>query len=88
MIDKLEQAEKALITIHDQKIADEVIKMIGKDEFKRNAERWGNSYSHWEKSISAMKTFAKKRNSYVIKYAKSYFKLSNSDVNKYFGGVK
>lgn len=28
MIDKLEQAEKALITIHDQKIADEVIKMI------------------------------------------------------------
>ena len=67
---------------------DEVIAMIGKDEFKRNAERWGNSYSHWEKSISAMKTFAKKRNSYVIKYAKSYFKLSNSDVNKYFGGVK
>ena len=67
---------------------DEVIEMIGKDEFKRNAERWGNSYSHWEKSISAMKTFAKKRNSYVIKYAKSYFKLSNSDVNKYFGGVK
>ena len=41
-----------------------------------------------EKSISAMKTFAKKRNSYVIKYAKSYFKLSNSDVEKYFGGVK
>lgn len=67
---------------------DEVIEMIGKNEFKRNAERWGNSYSHWEKSISAMKTFAKKRNSYVIKYAKSYFKLSNSDVNKYFGGVK
>ena len=67
---------------------DEVIEMIGKDEFKRNAERWGNSYSHWEKSISAMKKFAKNRNSYVIKYAKTYFKLSDADVKKYFGGVK
>lgn len=26
----------------------------------KNAERWGNSYSHWEKSIKSMKTFAKK----------------------------
>ena len=67
---------------------DEVIEMIGKDEFKRNAERWGNSYSHWESSITAMKKFAKNRNSYVIKYAKSYFKLSDADVKKYFGGVK
>ncbi len=67
---------------------DEVIEMIGKDEFKRNAERWGNSYSHWENSIAAMKKFAKNRNSYVIKYAKSYFKLSDAEVKKYFGGVK
>ena len=67
---------------------DEVIEMIGKDEFKRNAERWGNSYNHWEKSVAAMKKFAKNRNSYVIKYAKSYFKLTDADVKKYFGGVK
>lgn len=67
---------------------DSVIDEIGKDEFKRNAERWGNSYSHWQKSITNMKTFAKKRNSYVVKYAKSYFDLSSSDVKKYFGDVE
>ena len=67
---------------------DEVIEEIGKDEFKRNAERWGNSYSHWEKSIESMKKFAKNRNSYVVKYAKTYFGLSNSEVKKYFGDVE
>ena len=35
-----------------------------------------------------MKTFAKNRNSYLIKYAKSYFNLSSNDVKKYFGDVK
>ena len=71
-----------------EKRIDEVIDEIGKDEFKKNAERWGNSYSHWEKSIKSMKTFAKNRNSYVVKYAKSYFNLSSSDVKKYFGDVE
>ncbi len=71
-----------------EKRIDEVIDEIGKEEFKKNAERWGNSYSHWEKSIKSMKTFAKKRNSYVVKYAKSYFNLSSSDVKKYFGDVE
>ena len=71
-----------------EKRIDEVIDEIGKDEFKKNAERWGNSYSHWEKSIKSMKTFAKNRNSYVVKYAKSYFNLTSSDVKKYFGDVK
>lgn len=71
-----------------EKRIDEVIEEVGKDEFKRNAERWGNSYSHWEKSIKSMKTFAKNRNSYLVKYAKSYFNLSSSEVKKYFGDVK
>lgn len=71
-----------------EKRIDEVIDEIGKEEFKKNAVRWGNSYSHWEKSIKSMKTFAKNRNSYVVKYAKSYFNLSSSDVKKYFGDVK
>lgn len=67
---------------------DKIIEEIGTDEFKRNADRWNNSYSHWQESITAMKTFAKKRNSILIKYAKSYFNLSDSQVNKYFGDVK
>lgn len=66
---------------------DEIISEFGKDEFKRNAERWGNSYSKWSTSIERMKTFAKNRNSYMIKQAKSYFNLTDSEVKKYFGSV-
>lgn len=67
---------------------DEIIEEFGKEEFKRNADRWDNSYSHWEKSITAMKKFSKNRSSYIIKQAKSYFDLSDSEVKKYFGDVK
>ena len=66
---------------------DEVINEYGKAEFKRNANRWDNSYSHWEKSISEMKKFAKNRNKYIVSQAKSYFGLSSAEVEKYFGGV-
>lgn len=69
------------------KKTDEIINEFGKDEFKRNAERWGNSYSKWNTSIERMKTFAKNRNSYMIKQAKSYFNLTDSEVKKYFGSV-
>lgn len=70
------------------KRTDEIINEFGKSEFERNAKRWGNSYSHWETSINNMKTFAKKRNSYMVSYAKSYFNLTNAEVEKYFGGIK
>lgn len=70
-----------------EKRIDEVIAEIGKDEFKRNAIRWDNTYSHWEKSITAMKKFSKNRKSSILKQAKSYFGLSNSEFEKYFGGV-
>ena len=66
---------------------DEIINEFGKDEFQRNAERWGNSYSKWSTSIERMKTFAENRNSYMIKQAKSYFNLTDSEVKKYFGSV-
>ncbi|MGM9878077.1 MAG: lamin tail domain-containing protein [Bacilli bacterium] len=66
---------------------DEIINEFGNDEFKRNAERWENSYSKWNTSIERMKTFAKNRNSYMIKQAKSYFNLTDSEVKKYFGSV-
>lgn len=69
------------------KRTDEVINEIGKSEFKRNAERWGNSYSHWETSIDRMKKFAKDRKSYMLSQAKSYFNLSNSEYKKYFGDL-
>ena len=70
------------------KKTNEIVNEIGKDEFKRNAERWNNSYNRWELSIEKMKLFAKKRNKYMVSQAKSYFNLSNSDVKKYFGDVE
>ena len=67
---------------------DSIIKEIGEDEIKRNLERWDLSYSTWKSSIDFLKDYAKKRNSYMVSQAKSYFGLSNSEVKKYFGDVK
>ena len=59
------------------------------EEMKRNLSRWDNmSYSTFENHVKKVKSFAKERNAYIIKEAKAYFNLSNSEVNKYFGGVK
>ena len=68
---------------------DEVIDEISEDEIKRNLNRWNsNSYSKWQSNVSNLKSFAKKRNSYIVKEAKSYFKLSDAEVKKYFGDVQ
>ena len=68
---------------------DSVIKEISKEEIERNLKRWNEmSYSRFESNVSKVKNFAKERNSYIVKEAKQYFGLSNSEVNKYFGDVK
>ena len=68
---------------------DSVIAEISTEEIKRNLKRWNVcSYSEWESHIKGLKTFAKERNAYIVKEAKSYFGLSNEEVKKYFGDVK
>ena len=68
---------------------DSVIKEIGREEIERNLKRWNEmSYSRFESNVKKVKNFAKERNAYIVKEAKSYFGLSNSDVKKYFGDVK
>lgn len=68
---------------------DRVLKEVGASEMKRNLSRWNNmSYSTFESHVKKVKAFAPKRNAYIIKEAKAYFGLSDSEVNKYFGGVK
>ena len=44
--------------------------------------------STFENHVKKVKSFASKRNAYIIKEAKSYFGLSDAEVKKYFGGVK
>ena len=39
-------------------------------------------------NISNLKQFAKLRNKAIVQEAKSYFGLSDKEVNKYFGDVK
>ena len=71
-----------------EKKVDDVVKEIGKNEMKRNLERWGNmSYSTWEKHIADLRSFARKRNKAVIQDAKQYFGLTDAEVKKYFGDV-
>ncbi len=68
---------------------DSVIDEISEDEIKRNLKRWNvASYDEWKNNVNYMKDFARKRNNYMVRQAKSFFGLSNSDVNKYFGDVK
>ena len=45
-------------------------------------------YDEWKSNVNFMKDFARKRNKYMVNQAKSFFGLSASDVNKYFGDVK
>ncbi len=71
-----------------EKKIDSVIAEIGEDEIKRNLSRWNNiSYSQWQKNVSEFKKYAKQRPSIMIKQAKSYFKLSDADIKKFFGGL-
>lgn len=67
---------------------DEIIAEIGENEIRRNQERWKTtSFATWKNNINHLRSYASRRGSYMIKHAKSYFKLSNSDVKKYFGGL-
>ncbi len=68
---------------------DSIISEIGENEIERNLSRWNIiSYSTWQSNIDYLKSYATKRNSYMISQAKSYFGLSNEEVEKYFGGVQ
>ena len=42
--------------------------------------------SKWRSNVEQLRDFASKRNSSIVTEAKSYFNLSNDEVEKYFGG--
>ena len=68
---------------------DSVINEITEEEIERNLKRWNSTtMSKWRSNVDNLKSFAKKRNAYIVKEAKSYFKLSDSEVEKYFGDVR
>lgn len=56
-----------------------------KPEMERNQKRWGMTYSHWENNVEKLKEYTRLREKYLKSSAKSFFNLSNSEMEKYFG---
>lgn len=59
-----------------------------KDEMERNQKRWGLTMDTWNSEIDKLKEYINKRQTYLLSQTKSYFKLSNEEYDKYFGGIK
>ena len=56
-----------------------------KPEMERNQKRWGMTYNHWENNVEKLREYTKLREKYLKNSAKSFFKLNNSEMEKYFG---
>ena len=71
------------------KITDELSEEI-KNEMPYHIARWNDdikSISSWENNLTRFKNTITSRYNYVVSNLKSYFNLSNSEYNKYFGDL-
>ena len=57
-------------------------------EMERNQKRWGLSMNTWKSEVDKLRTFIEKRQKSLLSQTKSYFKLSNDEYEKYFGGLE
>ncbi len=75
------------------KIVDELAKEI-ENEMKYHINRWGSSYgrlssiSQWKNNLNNFKNTLTTRYNKVVNNLRSYFNLSNSEYEKYFGDLK
>ena len=56
-----------------------------KPEMERNQKRWGMTYQHWEDSVEELREYTRLRGDYIKSTAKSFFNLSEKEMEKYFG---
>ena len=76
-----------------KKIVDELSKEI-ENEMKNHINKWGSKYSNlysisrWKSNLSNFKSTLTTRYNRVVNNLRSYFNLSNSEYNKYFGDLK
>jgi len=56
-----------------------------KPEMERNQKRWNMTYKEWEDNVELLRKYTRLRRDYIISQAKSFFGLSNKEVEKYFG---
>lgn len=54
-------------------------------EMPRNQERWGLTMGTWESRLQELKDYINVRNSYLLKQTKSFFNLSDKEMQQYFG---
>ena len=75
------------------KIIDELVSEI-EPEMPLHINRWGASYGRlssmngWKNNVKAFKNSLTNRYNRVVNNLRSYFNLSNSEYNKYFGDLK
>ena len=75
------------------RIVDELAKEI-ENEMPYHIKRWGSSYGRlssmgaWRNNLKNFKNNLTTRYNRVVKNLRSYFNLSNSEYNKYFGDLK
>ena len=55
-----------------------------KPEMEQNAKRWGFSYSKWEDEVEKLRTFVKKRKSYLLSQTKRFFNLSEEEMKVFY----
>ena len=72
---------------------DRVIKQIDyldniySKEVTRHYKRYGFNPSKYTDEIKYLKNYAKNRQKYIISQAKTFFNMSSSEVERYFGGL-
>ena len=57
-------------------------------EMERNQKRWGLTMSTWKEEVDYIRKYIDKRQTNLLNQTKTYFRLSNSEFEKYFGGLK
>ena len=60
---------------------------IYKPEVERHYKKYGFSPSLFEQEITYLKNYAKNRKKYMISQAKTFFNMTNAEVERYFGGL-
>ena len=60
---------------------------IYKPEVDRHYKRYGFSPSMFETEIKYLKNYAKNRQKYMVSQAKSFFKMTSAEVERYFGDL-
>lgn len=55
-------------------------------EIDRDFARWNRTRKNWNAELGRLKTYISKREAYMKSQTKSFFKLSDAQMKKYFGG--